>query len=262
MVLNAARGIATQVEGAIMQFVNNFTTAINPQITKNYAAGNIQEMNKLVCRGAKFSYFLLLLFALPVMLETEYILRLWLKIVPEHAVIFLRLTIIGTMFNMLGNTGYTACAATGNIRRYVLWISAIGCLVFPLTWIAYKLRMPVESTYIIFILVYICVDVVRLYIMQGLLKFPAIMFIKDVVGKIVLVTTFAIILPVFVYNIMEQSFLRFALVTFICTISSCMSIYLVGLSVNEKYFVLEKLTSFIIKRFLKNGSKEDDGKSF
>lgn len=251
VVLNAARGIATQVEGAIMQFVNNFTTAINPQITKNYAAGNIQEMNKLVCRGAKFSYFLLLLFALPVMLETEYILRLWLKIVPEHAVIFLRLTIIGTMFNMLGNTGYTACAATGNIRRYVLWISAIGCLVFPLTWIAYKLRMPVESTYIIFILVYICVDVVRLYIMQGLLKFPAIMFIKDVVGKIILVTTLAIILPVFVYNIMEQSFLRFALVTFICTISSCMSIYLVGLSVNEKYFVLEKLTSFIIKRFLK-----------
>ena len=90
--LNAARGIAVQVDTAIIQFVNNFSTALNPQIIKNYAIGNKDEMFKLVCRGAKFSYYLLLLFSLPVLFETKYILMLWLKIVPEHTVVFLRLT--------------------------------------------------------------------------------------------------------------------------------------------------------------------------
>ena len=89
LTLNAARGIATQVDAAIMQFVNNFMTALNPQITKSYAAGEYENMNNLICRGAKFSFYLVLLFTLPVYLETEYILRLWLKIVPDNTVVFL-----------------------------------------------------------------------------------------------------------------------------------------------------------------------------
>lgn len=243
--LNAARGIATQVESAIMQFVNNFTMAVNPQITKNYAAGNMQEMNKLVCRGAKFSYFLLLLFALPVMFEAEYILWLWLKIVPEHTVIFLRLTIIGAMVNMLGSTGYTACMATGNIRRYVLWISTIGCLVFPLTWMAYKLGATVETTYVIFILVYIGVDSVRLYIMKGLLGFPVMMFVKAVVGRIIIVTGLSVILPLIINCVMGESFLRLLTTVVVCAMTSCASIYAAGLTKHEK----ERVKQFILSKF-------------
>lgn len=239
--LNAARGIATQVEGAVMQFVNNFTMAVNPQITKNYATGNVQEMNKLICRGAKFSYFLLLLFALPVMIEAEYILRLWLKIVPEHTVVFLRLAIIGSMISIIGNTGYTACSATGNIRRYVLCISAIGCLVFPLTWIAYKFGMPVESTYIIFILVYAGVDVVRLYIMRGLLNFPVMMFIENVIFKIILVSVTSVILPLCIYNFMHESFLRFIMVFVMSFLTSGLSIYALGLSKHERFMICKQI---------------------
>lgn len=246
--LNAARGIATQVEGAIMQFVNNFTMAVNPQITKKYAAGDIQEMFKLVCRGAKFSYFLLLLFALPVMFEAEYILKLWLKIVPEHTVVFLRLTIIGAMLNMLGNTGYTACAATGNIRRYVLWISTIGCLVFPLTWVAYKFGLPAESTYIIFILVYIGVNFVRLYIMRGLLRFPITMFVNEVILKIFLVTIVSVLLPFLVHNIIEESFLRLVLVLIICIVASGLSTYKLGLSMQEKKAIKRIIFEKIYRR--------------
>ena len=83
---------------------------------------------------------------------------LWLKIVPEHTVVFLRLTIIGSMINVLGNTGYVACMATGTIKRYVLWITPIGCLAFPFTWIAFKLGFPAESSYIIFMVVYALVE--------------------------------------------------------------------------------------------------------
>lgn len=238
--LNAARGIATQVDGAIQQFVNNFMTVVNPQITKDYAAGRIKEMFTLVCRGAKFSYFLLMLFAIPIMLETEYILTLWLKTVPDHTVIFLRLTIIGSMLNMLGGTGLTACMATGNIKRYSIWISSVGILVFPLTWIAFECGLPVESTYFVFIIVYVGVTIVRLYIMKELLHFPPFLFIRKVIVPMLIVTPAATILPFFTANSLAPSFWRLCLTVIVSLISSAASIYLIGLTSNERRAVAKK----------------------
>ena len=162
--LNAARGVATQVQNAVMQFVNNFTVAVNPQITKSYAAGDREYMNKLVCRGARFSYFLLFLFVVPIVCEADYILYLWLKIVPEHAPAFLRLALFGSLMMLLGNSMLTAISATGNIKRYQLWVTIVGCLVFPLTWVAFKLGFPPETTYVIFIAIYFLLVFVRPYI--------------------------------------------------------------------------------------------------
>lgn len=245
--LNAARGIATQVDGAIQQFVNNFMTAVNPQITKDYAAGRIKEMFTLVCRGAKFSYFLLMLFAIPIMLETEYILTLWLKTVPDHTVIFLRLTIIGSMLNMLGGTGLTACMATGNIKRYSIWISSVGILVFPLTWIAFECGLPVESTYFVFIIVYVGVTIVRLYIMKELLHFPPFLFIRKVIVPMLIVTPAATILPFFTANSLAPSFWRLCLTVIVSLISSAASIYLIGLTSNERRAVAKKAAGFCNK---------------
>lgn len=245
--LNAARGVATQVDSAIQQFVNNFMTAVNPQITKDYASGQIKEMFLLVCRGAKFSYFLLLLFAVPVIFEADYILRLWLKNVPEHAVVFLRLTIIGSMVNMLGGTGLTACMATGKIKRYSIWISSVGVLVFPLTWIAFKCGLPVESTYIIFIIVYIGVNIVRLYIMKGLLHFPPMLFVREVIFKICIVTPFVLLPPYIPIYFMTESFGRLIVTTFVSLISSCLFIYAIGLSKQEQAAIIGKVKKFIQK---------------
>lgn len=245
--LNAARGIATQVDGAIQQFVNNFMTAVNPQITKDYAAGRIKEMFTLVCRGAKFSYFLLMFLAIPVMLETEYILTLWLKTVPDHTVIFLRLTIIGSMLNMLGGTGLTACMATGNIKRYSIWISSVGILVFPLTWIAFECGLPVESTYFVFIIVYVGVTIVRLYIMKELLHFPLFLFIRKVIVPMLIVTPAATILPFFTANSLAPSFWRLCLTVIVSLISSAASIYLIGLTSNERRAVAKKAAGFCNK---------------
>ena len=239
--LNAARGIATQVDGAIQQFVNNFMTAVNPQITKNYAAGRIKEMFILVCRGAKFSYFLLMLFAIPVMLETEYVLTLWLKNVPDYTVVFLRLTIIGSMLNMLGGTGLTACFATGRIKTYSIWITSIGILVFPFTWIAFKCGLPVESTYIIFIIIYTGVNIVRLYIMKYIMHFPPILFIKKVVIPMITVTPVAIILPSLIINLMIPSFWRLCLTIIVSLISSSIAIYYIGLTNKERNAVTKKI---------------------
>ena len=245
--LNAARGIAVQVDGAIQQFVNNFMTAVNPQITKDYAAGKIKEMFILVCRGAKFSYFLLMLFAIPIMFETGYLLKLWLKIVPDHTVVFLRLTIIGSMLNMLGGTGLTACMATGNIKRYSIWISTVGVLVFPLTWIAFRCGLPVESTYIVFILVYIGINVVRLYLMKGLLHFPPVLFVRKVVIPMLLVTPVAAVFPFIVTYMLEESFWRLCLTVVVSLVSSSAVIFFVGLTEKERKTVTRKGSEFIRK---------------
>lgn len=232
--LNAARGVATQVDSAIQQFVNNFMTAVNPQITKDYASGKIEEMFTLVCRGAKFSYFLLLLFAIPVMFETEYILKLWLKTVPDHTVVFLRLAIIGSMLNMLGGTGLTACMATGKIKSYAIWVSSVGFLVFPLTWIAFECGLPVESTYIAFILVYIGVNIVKLHVMKKLLRFPPLLFVRKVIVPMVLVTPVSIIAPYIVTCSTGESFWRLCLTVMVSLVSSSTTIFLIGLTSNER----------------------------
>ena len=116
--LNAARGIASQVEGLAMNFVNNFMTALNPQITKSYASGDLANMHQLVCRGAKFSFFLVLFFAIPICFETEHILCLWLETVPDYAVLFVRMTFLSTLCTVLGYTLVTSQLATGRIKKY------------------------------------------------------------------------------------------------------------------------------------------------
>ena len=95
-VVNAARGIATQIQGVVQQFVANFQMALNPQITKSYAQGDLESMHKLVCRSAKVSAFLMMFFAVPIILETDTILTLWLKNPPAYASIFLKWIIISS----------------------------------------------------------------------------------------------------------------------------------------------------------------------
>ena len=246
--VNAARAVTVQVESVITKFVNDFMTAINPQITKSYAQGDIEGMYTLVIRGAKFSMFLFLLMSLPIILETDYILNLWLVKVPEHTVNFVRLSIIGTMMMSVGNTGYTACMATGDIKRYSLWITLIGCLIFPLSYIAFSIGLPVEATYIIFILVYFVVDMVRLWLMKSMFKFPVRRFIKETFVKLFLISIFATIIPVYIHHNIPQNFCRFIIVTLSCFISSISLIWFIGFTSTERVGMKHQLSQ-INKKF-------------
>ena len=152
--MNAARGIATQVEGAVFNFVASFMTSINPQIIKSYAAGDKERMFMLVCRGAKFMFFLLFILALPIIMEADIILKLWLKNPPEYSPTFVRLSLIALMANIIGNTAYTACQATGKIKWYSIYVTTVGSLSFLITWFVYWLGAPVESTYVVFFIIF------------------------------------------------------------------------------------------------------------
>lgn len=243
--LNASKGVATQVQNAVMQFVNNFTIAVNPQITKSYAAGNMEYMYKLVCRGARFSYFLLLVFVVPIVCETEYILYLWLKLVPEYAPIFLRLTLFGALMTLLGNSMLTAIFATGNIKKYQLWITIVGCLVFPLTWIAYKLGFPPESTYVIYIIIYFLLNFIRVYIAKGLMSFPIKLYVFNVLLKVIIVSIISFILPLLVVCNLEEGFFRLCVTSIVSLFSTISTIYILGLEETERTVILNKFATII-----------------
>lgn len=232
--VNAARGIAAQVETAIMKFANDFSTAINPQIIKSYAAGDTDGMMRLVYRGAKISYFLLLFISLPVILETDFILGVWLKEVPEHTIILFQLCMIGVMIDRIGCTTTTACMATGKIKHYTIGVSIVGCFVFPLTWLCFKSGMPVESTYIIYILVYIVVDITRMIMMRMLIKFSIREYLYEIYVISIVTTLAAIVLPLAVSHYMEATVVRFFVTCFVCVLSCSLSILFIGFNKNER----------------------------
>lgn len=239
--LNAAKGIASQVQNAVMQFVGNFTVAINPQITKSYASGDREYMNKLVCRGARFSYFLLLIFTVPIVCEADYILHLWLKTVPEYASAFLRLILFGTLMTLLGNTMYTAILSTGNIKKYQIAVTVVGCLVFPLTWLAFSMGLPPETTYYIYIIIYFLLNFVRVYIAKELMDFPIKLYIFNVILKVVVVSIISFILPLLVVYYLEEGFFRLCVMCIISFFSAISAIYVFGLEKIEREMVYKKI---------------------
>ena len=240
--LNAARGIAAKVEGICKKFTSDFMTALNPQITKSYAAGETENFFKLICRGAKFSYFLMFCISLPLMFETEAVLRFWLgENYPEYAPVFFRLSIVATLVQMLGNTGVTACMATGNIKKYTIVLTLVGFLVFPITWGAFKLGAPAEAAYITFIIIYALLNHVRLIIMKGLIHFPTGRFYKDVILPVGVVSFCSVLIPSAFKMFGNGSFLMSIMTMAVCVLSSLTCIYLGGLTVRERNVIRNKV---------------------
>src|SRR5690606_19187667 len=132
---NAARGIAYQINMAVNQFVQNFMMAVKPQITKYYAEGNILEMQNLVFRSSKFSFFLLALLTMPIIIETKFVLSLWLVEVPEYAIIFTRLILIVALIDSLSYPLMTAAQATGNIKKYQSIVGSVLMLNVPISYV-------------------------------------------------------------------------------------------------------------------------------
>lgn len=248
--VNAARGIAIQVETAVLQFVNNFTVAINPQITKSYASGDLNSMYKLVCRGAKFSYFSMLFLALPIIIEAEQILSIWLVNIPEHAVAFVQLSLVMGMCDCIGNSGYTACMATGKLKRYSIIITTIACLEFPFAWFVFSAGAPPEYAYYTYIIVKAIVLFVRMYLMESMIGLKCSMYIRNVFLPISLTTIAAIILPIAVYIILESSIVRFFAVVCTSVLTVVFSTLYLGMTSNERNVIIYKIEYIFYSKIL------------
>ena len=245
--VNAARGIATQVDNAVLQFVNNFTTAINPQITKSYASNNKEYMFSLMFSGAKLSYFLILLFAVPIICEIQLILRLWLKIVPDHTIIFVRMALIVSMIHVLSNTMITAMLATGNIKKYQIIVGGLGMLVLPLAWIFFIMGFPPEMAYTSTIIVFISQLICRLFLMREMIDLSIREFLNQVFLKVIFTTAISFSIPITISYVCDESFTRFVVVVIVSLVLSSTTILYVGLTRRERKFVYAQINHVINK---------------
>lgn len=240
--INAARGIATQVDGITRNFVCNFTTAIRPQIVKSYSVGNTKYMNRLVCSGAKYSYFLMLFFALPFMFEAETILQVWLKLVPDHSPTFIRLTMIVSLVWLLGDTMYTSIMAIGKLKKYMIYETCITCLVFPVSYFAFYVKMSPDSAYIIYAFAYMLLLLLRLWYLKRVEHFPIGFFLKAVIYPVVLSSIVACIAPLtykcFFY---DGSIVSFIISICVCVCSFIISVFFFGLSYEERVLIISKI---------------------
>ena len=188
-IVNAARGIAFQVNNAIQGFVNNFMIALNPQITKSYAANNHKYMMTLIFQGARLSFYMLLILSLPILLNTQYILEIWLKTVPEHSTLFVQLVLILAMSESISYPLITAIQATGRIRNYQLLVGGLQLLNFPISYCLLHIGFFPEIIMIVaIILTQVCLGA-RLYMLQKIIKLPTKVFLKKVYLNIIIVST-------------------------------------------------------------------------
>ena len=249
--VNAARGVATQVDAALKQFVNNFTTAVNPQITKSYAQGDLGNMHKLICRSAKFSAFLMMFFAIPILLETDTILSLWLKTPPDYAAVFLQWIIISSfMDTVLANSLVTSMFATGNIKRYQIVVTIVGCLVFPLSWIAFQMGFDPYAGYILYFVIYTILLFVRLYLLRDMVKLPIMMYVREVLFRLLPVMAICFAVPSILLFVMEEGVARLVSVALLSMAISSITIYLIGLEKNERSYMAALLSKITILRKL------------
>ena len=239
-IVNAARGIAVQVQSAVQQFVGGFQTALNPQITKNYASNNLPQMHSLMFRSARFSFLLLFFLSLPVLMETNFILTLWLKTVPDDAVIFTQIMICISLIYTTANPCIIANQATGKVKIYQMVVGGILLLILPISYIVLKLGAPAYSVFI----VHFCIESVaqfsRMYMLRNLIHLPLWQYMKNIYIPIVSTVAIAIILPLVVRMQVAEGWLRFLAVGFTCVLSVGASSYFIGFTKQERVFFLDK----------------------
>ena len=238
--VNAARAIAVQVETAIANFSTNFLMAVNPQITKLYAQNNLLEMHKLLFRASKFTFFLLLVLSLPVILETDMILKVWLKMVPDYTVIFLRLLLAIVIIDSVARPLMTAAAATGDVKLYQSLIGGILLSIVPIAYVVLKMGGTPASVYVIHMVIGSIAFLTRLWVVRPMIKMSVRQYFGSVILRCMLVLVVSLPLCLLVKYLLPEAILSTITVCAVCLLVTSVASYMLGLDKSERQFVNTK----------------------
>lgn len=247
-VVNAARGVSTQVQSAVQSFVTNFQIAVNPQIIKSYAADDKDYMTSLIIRSSKFSFYLIFLLSLPIILESDQILRLWLKTVPEYSSIFTILVLVVILIDCVSGSLMTAIQATGKIKVYQAVVGSLLLLILPISYVFLKLGYSPEVTLYVNIVISIIALGFRLYIVWELLDFPIMKFVNEIIFKNILIIPLSLSLPLLLRVSMDANIVRLIIVVLFSVIWNVVIIYLIGLNRSEKALVKRGVQKILIRK--------------
>lgn len=250
--INASRTIALQIKSAISSFVSNFQLAANPQITKSYASGDIIYMGNLIKSSAKFSAFLLMLFAFPVILEAEYIIGLWLRIVPDYSVIFCRLVLINACIDCLSSPLITAVQATGKIKTYQMIVCCIIMFNFPLSYFLLNSTHSPEIVFYVSIFISLVLVFTRVLLFERFVKMELLRYFGTTIAYILFVLIPPSIVSYFIFHYIDYGFYRFITNILTSFVSILISIYFLGLSRNERTLIY----NYVVNKLFKKKEKE------
>ncbi|MBQ0075128.1 MAG: lipopolysaccharide biosynthesis protein [Prevotella sp.] len=246
--VNAARGVAMSVNHTVTGFVTNFMTAINPQITKSYASGDRNYMFKLVFQGARLSYYILFILALPILFTTQYLLEIWLGIVPEHSVHFARLVLIFTLSESLANPLVTVMLATGNIRNYQLIVGGCQLLNLPVSYMFLCIGYPPESVFMVAIGISALCEMMRLIMLRKMIKLSVRSFLRNVYFNVIEVSIIASIMPFVLIQYMGiNTLMDFINMALLSILSAILTIYFIGCNNQDRAIVHNALRKIILK---------------
>jgi Na+-driven multidrug efflux pump len=225
----AARVISLQVNSLLTTFVNNFRTAVNPQIVKKYAEGNLSGSEDLVITSTKYTYYLMLFIALPLILQTDFILRLWLTNVPEYTVVFSRLIVIQCLFSVFDTGLYMSFYAKGRLRENALISPTVGFLCFPIIYLLFKFGYsPVSLSWVFLICYAILGLIVKPYLAVKIANYR----IKSIVKMFFScfkVTIAAIPIPLVLFYVLGEGVAKFLTVCSISVLCVFISAWLLGI---------------------------------
>lgn len=239
--VNAAYSLGMQVSNAVYAFSQNFMTALKPQITKSYAQGNTEYLMSLILRGSRYSFYLLWMMACIFLLNTQYVLELWLKDVPEYTVSFVRLFLLFVVSESVSQPLITAQLATGNIRNYQICVGGLKLLNLPLSYFFLRIGFSPYITLIVSISISIGMLLLRLYFLQGMIGLSPRTFVKKVVIKVLLVGTLSFVLSHMLTKGIPDSFFLFIIKSFLTLLVSASCIFYLGCTRDEQRFVVDKL---------------------
>lgn len=223
-VINAARGIAMQVNNGANSFTENFLMAVKPRIMKLYAQREYDEMFVLTCKGAKYGFLLSLFIVIPIVLDADYILELWLQNVPETAGVFVSLVMFNLAIDVFSNPLMTVAQATGKVALYQVVIGLTTWCKLPLSYLTLKMGAPAVSVVWVSIIISTVSLFLRLIIIKRLVFFPGMRFLLSAVFPGIAIALCSFPLPLFIHSIMNASLARLT----VTLVVSCLNILLVS----------------------------------
>ena len=198
-VVNAAYGISLQVNSAVKQFVSSFQVALNPQIIKTYAKGDFEQNQRLILQGSKFSFFLLFIIMCPIWIHINFVLDLWLVNPPELTSVFVRLAMISLLIDSISGSIMIGIQATGKIKMYQIIIGTTILLDMPITYLVLSVWDRPEYSFFVTIGITFSTLFLRFFFLKKLINIRVVDFIKNVLFKIILVSSLSI-LALYIYN--------------------------------------------------------------
>ncbi|WP_303916406.1 oligosaccharide flippase family protein [Bacteroides mediterraneensis] len=238
--VNAARAIAYQVQGAASQFSNNFFAAVSPQIVKLYAEGKTEDMMKLMKNSSCFSFYLMWIIALPIILETHYILTLWLKEFPDHTIVFLHLIFILCLIQTIKSPRTRVYHATGHIKLSNLTVGIVLCAAFPLAYLFLKLGYGPESVFWAANLSMILSEFISVFVLKRYIKYSIKEYLFHVHFRCLVVAVISFIIPFILHDkYFDESFFRLIYTCILTTICSFITIWFLGMDKSMRNTIIE-----------------------